>query len=140
MVTSLAPAGTGALHRGAEAGSAVTGPPPPALTAPSPCLVETGEIISDGGWQSLSVLLRSSPPCPDGDKPRTCADGSQPERLRGGQRGERREERRQNRKGGRRGNRRGRCSRDEKICCDGSTPSYDGDRSTPPCADGTRPK
>ena len=140
MVTSPGPAGTGAHLKDREAGDVVMDPSLPALMAPSPCLMETGEMVSGGVYQSVSVLLRSTPPCPGGDKPRTCADGSDPERLRGGPRDERREKRRQNRKGGRRGNRRGRCSRDEKICCDGSTPSYDGDRSTPPCADGNRPK
>ena len=62
---------------------------------------------------------RSTPPCPDGGKPKTCADGSTPTGGRGG---------------------RGRCAKEEKICCDGSTPTFDGDRSTPPCADGSKPK
>merc|ERR1712079_104637 len=65
---------------------------------------------------------RSTPPCPDGGKPSLCADGSTPT---GG------------RPGGRPG---GRCPKEQRVCCDGSTPTFDGDRSTPPCADGTKPK
>merc|ERR1712002_317219 len=65
---------------------------------------------------------KSTPPCPDGGKPKTCADGSTPT---GG------------RPGGRPG---GRCPKEDRVCCDGSTPVFDGDRSTPPCADGTKPK
>ena len=33
-----------------------------------------------------------------------------------------------------------RCPKEERICCDGSTPTIDGDFSTPPCADGSKPK
>ena len=134
MVTDLKHAQMEASLRDEEENSAVTGPPPPVLTDRSQFLMATGLMSDDG--QCLNVILRSTPPCPDGNKPRTCADGSEPERLRGGRGGARREDRREQRRGGRRG----RCSRDEKICCDGSTPSFDGDRSTPPCADGSRPK
>merc|ERR1712025_157762 len=66
---------------------------------------------------------RTTPPCPDGGRPATCADGSIPARVRGGGRGGR-----------------SRCLRSEEICCDGSTPVFDGDFSTPPCSDGTRPR
>ena len=118
MVTGPRSAQTGHYLRGGEASGAVT----------EPEHHDDGQ-MSDVG-QCLNNVLRSTPPCPDGEKPRTCADGSEPRRLRGGTRGERRE----NRRGGRR------CSREEKICCDGSTPSFDQDRSTPPCADGNRPK
>ena len=65
---------------------------------------------------------KSTPPCPDGGKPKTCADGSTPT---GG------------RPGGRPG---GRCPKEDRICCDGYTPVFDGDKSTPPCADGNKPK
>ena len=47
---------------------------------------------------------RSTPPCPDNNRPATCIDGSLPVRVGGGRGG------------------RSRCSRSEKICCDGSTP------------------
>merc|ERR1711868_164749 len=65
---------------------------------------------------------RSTPPCPDGNKPSTCADGSTPSGGRGGRFGRRR------------------CPKTDRVCCDGSTPVYDGDRSTPPCADGSKPR
>merc|ERR1711936_810742 len=64
---------------------------------------------------------KSTPPCADGGKPNTCADGSTPT-------------------GGRPGGRPGRCPKEDRVCCDGSTPVFDGDKSTPPCADGTKPK
>ena len=118
MVTSPEHAGTGARLRGGGAGGAVTAHPPPAVTALCPFLW-TGQTIPVLSV-SLNALLRSTPPCPDGQKPRTCADGSEPERQRGG--------------------RRLRCAREEKICCDGSTPSFGGSIRTPPCADGRRPK
>merc|ERR1712227_334775 len=66
---------------------------------------------------------RNTPPCPDGGKPNTCADGSAPTKGRPG--------------GGRPG---GRCPKEDQVCCDGSTPVFDGDKSTPPCADGSKPK
>merc|ERR1712154_377195 len=31
------------------------------------------------------------------------------------------------------------CRKSSKICCDGSDPVFDGDRTTPPCSDGNRP-
>merc|ERR1719268_590715 len=70
---------------------------------------------SDGSQPSCSDGSQ-----PDGDKPQTCADGSSPTGGRGGGRG--------------------RCPKEERICCDGSTPTHDGDRSTPPCDDGRKPK
>ena len=53
---------------------------------------------------------RSTPPCPDGSKPNTCADGSAPTKGRPG------------------GGRPGRCPKEDQVCCDGSTPAFDGDR------------
>ena len=61
---------------------------------------------------------KSTPPCLDGEKPRTCADGSTPTRGPG------------------RGGVRGGCARADRVCCDGSTPVMDRDRSTPPCPSG----
>ena len=46
MVTSPGPAEMGAHLRKGEAGNVVMDPPLPALTAPSPCLMETGETVS----------------------------------------------------------------------------------------------
>merc|ERR1712215_30770 len=66
----------------------------------------------------------TTPPCTDGGRPSTCTDGSTPTRLTGGM-----------------GKGRGRrCAKSERVCCDGSTPVFDGDRTTPPCEDGSRPK
>ena len=76
---------------------------------------------------------RSTPPCPGQGsgsraKANTCADGSTPTKIR------------KAKKGGRRGGRQGRCSKSEKICCDGSSPSFDRNRNTPQCGDGGRAK
>ena len=76
---------------------------------------------------------RSTPPCPGQGRGRrgkanTCADGSSPTKVK------------KAKKGGRGGGRQGRCSKSEKICCDGSSPSFDQDRSTPQCEDGGRAK
>merc|ERR1711936_903602 len=75
---------------------------------------------SDGSTPSFDGD-KSTPPCADGGKPNTCTDGSTPT-------------------GGRPGGRPGRCPKEDQVCCDGSTPVFDGDKSTPPCADGTKPK
>eukprot|EP00092_Neocalanus_flemingeri_P033860 GFUD01036821.1.p1 GENE.GFUD01036821.1~~GFUD01036821.1.p1 ORF type:complete len:127 (-),score=33.93 GFUD01036821.1:281-661(-) len=74
---------------------------------------------------------RSTPPCPGQGsgrmgKANTCVDGSTPTKVK------------KAKKGGRRGGRQGRCSKSEKICCDGSTPSFDQNRNTPQCGDGER--
>merc|ERR1719348_122039 len=58
--------------------------------------------------------------CSDGSRPRTCPDGSMPARSSTGGVG-----------GGRGG-----CAMAERLCCDGSSPTHDGDRDTKPCARG----
>ena len=93
----------------------------PVLTDQLLCLMATGlDIIIIILITTNCRSSRSTPPCEDGSgKPMTCADGSTPGRGGGGGRGG--------------------CRRTSKICCDGSTPVFDGDRSSPPCSDGNRP-
>ena len=76
----------------------------------------------DVGLGLNNFCLRNTPPCADGNKPQTCADGSTPSHVRGS------------------GGKGSRCPKSDRICCDGSTPTFDGDWSTPPCADGNKPK
>ena len=76
----------------------------------------------DVGLGLNNFCLRNTPPCYDGNKPQTCADGSTPSHVRGS------------------GGKGSRCPKSDRICCDGSTPTFDGDWSTPPCADGNKPK
>lgn len=71
----------------------------------------TKPTCSDG-----SAPVRTKPHCPDGGRPTTCADGSTPTRGNGGGRGG--------------------CAKAVRVCCDGSAPVFDGDKSTPPCASG----
>merc|ERR1719318_1841375 len=69
-----------------------------------------------GGGHRPTCEDGSKPHCPDGGRPSLCADGSKPSRSHGKM------------KGG--------CAKTDKVCCDGSTPVWDGDRSTKPCPDG----
>merc|ERR1711892_249799 len=74
---------------------------------------------------------RSTPPCPGqgvgkAGKANTCADGSIPTKVKGQKK--------------KKGKKQGRCLRSEKICCDGSSPSFDKNKNTPQCGDGGRAK
>ena len=62
--------------------------------------------------------------CPDGTRPQTCEDGSTPTRANIGG----------SASGGSSG--RGGCAKADRVCCDGSKPVNDGDRSTKPCTRG----
>merc|ERR1719500_1326577 len=84
-----------------------------------------------GGRQGLGACSDGSmPTCPDGAMPghvkgqgmikAACSDGSRPDRSSTGGVG-----------GGRGG-----CALAERLCCDGSIPTHDGDRDTKPCARG----
>ena len=73
---------------------------------------------------------RSTPPCPGqgegrAGKANTCPDGSIPVRVTA-------------QKKKKKGRKQGRCSKSEKICCDGSSPSFDKVKATPQCQDGGR--
>merc|ERR1712080_536599 len=89
---------------------------------------------SDGSAPTCSDGAAPVPPCADGGKPRTCPDGSRP-RGRG---------RNKVCSDGSSptcpdGGRPTKCDKDSVICCDGSTPVFDKDKSTPPCTDGSKP-
>merc|ERR1719480_161303 len=66
--------------------------------------------ICDDGSRPVKGGRGQPPSCDDGSTP-ACADGSEPQRP----------------------PRRGRCSRDERVCCDGSAPSGTG---RPSCSSG----
>ena len=83
----------------------------------------------ENGSAPIRDQNRSTPPCPGqgvgrAGKANTCADGSAPVKVRGQKKNK--------------GRKQGRCARPEKICCDGSSPSFDRNKNTPQCGNGER--
>ena len=94
------------------------------------CSDGSAPTCSDGS-SPVRDMNRTTPPCPGqgrgrSGKPNTCPDGVAPTR-----------QRQNGRRGGRRG---GRCPKSERICCDGSTPNFARDGTTPQCLDGKKAK